>query len=283
MERGAWMKELTDPHELYGLSLDEFIPARAALVKSLRRDGQRDEAETASKLRKPSVAAWAVNQLVRTQPREITSLLEAGDALQAAQAELLGKRGDAKSLQAAVAREREAVSQLVERARGLLESKGQPPSQAVLDRVSQTLEAAALDEAARAVVEAGCLERELQHIGLGSGSLSAQPAQPAQPAQAARAKSRRPRGSEESGSRAAQERRERERAEQMKTDRKAEQEARRIAERADREFSQAQQRRDDAADALAEADDQLAQVRDRAERTADEHRQAEETLRQRKA
>jgi hypothetical protein len=92
------MKDLTDPHELYGLSLDEFIPARAALVKSLRTDGQRDEAGRVSKLRKPFVAAWAVNQLVRTQPREITSLFEAGDALQAAQSELLGKRGDAKSL-----------------------------------------------------------------------------------------------------------------------------------------------------------------------------------------
>jgi hypothetical protein len=280
MERRAWMKELTDPHELYGLSLDEFIPARAALVKSLRTEDQRDEAERASKLRKPSVAAWAVNQLVRTEPRDIASLFEAGDALQAAQAELLGKRGDAKSLQAAVAREREAVSRLVERAHGLLESQGQPPSQTILDRVSQTLEAAALDEHARGQVEAGCLERELQHIGLGSGSFSAQPARPAR---AGQAKSTKARGSEESSSRAVQKRRERERAERMKADLKAEQDARRIADRADRELSQAQQRRDEAANALAEAEDRLVQARDRAERAADEHRQAEETLRQRKA
>jgi hypothetical protein len=271
MECRARVKELTDPHELYGLSLDEFIPARAGLVKSLRADGQRDEAERASKLRKPSVAAWAVNQLVRTQPGEITSLFEAGDALQAAQAELLGKRGDAKSLQAAVARERETVSRLVERGRGLLESEGQSPSQTILDRVSQTLEAAALDEDARGVVEAGCLERELQHIGLGSGGFSAQ------------APSRKTGGSEKPSARASQKRRERERAEQMKADRKAEQDARRIAERADRELSQAQQRRDDAADVLAEAEGQLTQARDQAERAADEHRQAEKTLRQRKA
>jgi hypothetical protein len=271
---------LTGPSDLYGLALDEFIPARAALAKSLRSDGQRDEADRVSKLRKPSVAAWAVNQLVRTQPRDIASLFEAGDELQAAQAELLGKRGDAKSLQAAVARERDAVSRLVERAHGLLESDGQPPSQTILDRISQTLEAAALDEDARGVVEAGCLGRELQHIGLGSGSLAAQPAGPAQPAQP---RSRKARDSDESSSRAAQKRRERDRAEQMKTDRKAEQDARRIAERADRELSQAQQRRDDAASALAEAEDQLAQARDRAERAADEHRQAEETLRQRTA
>lgn len=277
---------MTDPHELYGLSLDEFIPARAALVKSLRTDGQRDQAEAASKLRKPSGAAWAVNRLVRTQPREITSLFEAGDALQAAQAELLGKRGDAKSLQAALAREREAVSRLVERARGLLESEGQPPSQTILDRISQTLEAAALEAGARGVVQAGCLERELQHIGLGSGSLSVQSVQSVQsvrPARPAQAKSGKAGGSEESSSRAARNRQERERAEQLKTDRKAEQDARRIAERADRELRQAQQRRDAATNALAEAEDQLARACDRAERAGDEHRRAEETLRQREA
>ena len=48
-------------------------------------------------------------------------------------------------------------------------------------------------------------------------------------------------------------------------------------------LTKAQRRRDDAANALAEAEDQLAQARDLAERAADEHRQAEETLGQRKA
>ncbi len=279
-------ESLTGPRDLYGIPLGEFIPARAVLTKSLRADGQRDEADRVSKLRKPSVAAWAVNQLVRTQRREITRLFEAGDALQAAQSELLGKRGDAKSLQAAVTREREAVSRLVERAPGILESEGQTPSQTILDRVAQTLDAAALDEDARGLVEPGCLERELQHIGLGSGSLSAQSAQSAQSAKSAKsAQAKKPKAkrSEESGSRALQKRQERAHAEQIKAARTAEQDARRIAGRADRELSQAQARRDDAANALAEAEDELAQAGDRAERAADQHRQAEETLRQRRA
>jgi hypothetical protein len=48
-----------------------------------------------AKLRKPSVAAWAVNQLVRTQGRAIGELFDAGDALQRAQSDLLAGRGDA--------------------------------------------------------------------------------------------------------------------------------------------------------------------------------------------
>jgi hypothetical protein len=51
--------------ELYGLALDAFVPERDALAKRLRADGRRDEANEVKALRKPSVAAWAVNQAVR--------------------------------------------------------------------------------------------------------------------------------------------------------------------------------------------------------------------------
>ena len=56
-----------DANKLYGLPLERFTEERNALAKRLREEGQRDEAATVSKLRKPSVAAWAVNQIVRTQ------------------------------------------------------------------------------------------------------------------------------------------------------------------------------------------------------------------------
>ena len=58
---------MTDQRELYGLPLDRFVAERAALAKSLRSEGQREQADQVAKRRKPSVAAWAVNQLVRTQ------------------------------------------------------------------------------------------------------------------------------------------------------------------------------------------------------------------------
>ncbi len=149
-----------DADDLYGLPLERFTPERNKLAK------ERKEPEIA-KLPKPSVAAWAVNQLVRTQPKALTALFKAGDGLRKAQDKVLAGRGDAGDLRAGVEREREAVSGLVAQARGLLNSDGHELSQTVLDRVSDTLHAAALDDDAREQVRAGTLVRELRHAGLG--------------------------------------------------------------------------------------------------------------------
>ena len=91
-----------EPKELYGLPLERFTEERNALVKELRKEGRREEATEVSNLRKPSVAAWAVNQLVRTQRRDVANLLEAGDSLREAQSQLLAGHGDADALRDAV-------------------------------------------------------------------------------------------------------------------------------------------------------------------------------------
>ena len=158
-----------EPDDLYGLALDRFIPERGALAKALRADKRRDEAAEVAALRKPSVAAWAVNQLVRTQGDGLRELFDAGDGLREAQADLLAGRGDGRTLRAANERERDAVDTLVEAARGLLSSDGHELSPAVVERVADTLHAAALDAGAREQVRDGRLERELRHAGLGLG------------------------------------------------------------------------------------------------------------------
>src|SRR5688500_1165037 len=116
-----------DQDDLYGLPLDRFVAERGALAKALRADGRRDEAARVAALRKPSVAAWAVNQLARTQRRAMRELLAAGDELRDAQEALLAGKGDARALRAAGERERAAVDQLVDAALGLLTSTGQEP------------------------------------------------------------------------------------------------------------------------------------------------------------
>src|SRR5919202_1156757 len=93
-----------DADDLYGLALDAFVPDRDALAKRLRADGDRAAADEVKALRKPSVAAWAVNQAVRSQPKAARALWDAGDALIAAQDDLLAGRGDAAGLPAASAR-----------------------------------------------------------------------------------------------------------------------------------------------------------------------------------
>ncbi len=163
------MSSAMDPDELYGLALDRFIPERGALAKALRADKRRDEAAAVAALRKPSVAAWAVNQLVRSQPGAVQELFDAGDALRDAQARLLDGSGDGRALRAANERERAAVDELVDAAHGLLSSEGHELSAAVVERVAGTLHAAALSEDAREQVREGQLERELRHIGLGLG------------------------------------------------------------------------------------------------------------------
>jgi hypothetical protein len=49
---------------------DEFVAARAALVKALRHDKRRDEAAGVAALRRPSPVDWALN-CVATESDEL--------------------------------------------------------------------------------------------------------------------------------------------------------------------------------------------------------------------
>lgn len=159
-----------DVEELYGLPLERFVPERNALTRELRAAGKRDEAAQVASLRKPSVAARAVNQLARTHRRELHRLFTAGDALSEVQSSVLAGQAGGRDLSEAHARERDAVSALVEAASPLLTAEGLTPSASVLERIGETLHAAALDDDARKPVDEGRLERELRHVGLGMGA-----------------------------------------------------------------------------------------------------------------
>jgi hypothetical protein len=263
-----------DPDDLYGLPLDRFVLERAALAKTLRKDGQRDEAARVVALRKPSVAAWAVNQLVRTQGRAVAELFEAGDVAQEAQADLLAGRADGSALRDSMARERAAVAELVHKARGLLSSEGHELTPAMLERVSETLHAAALNEEARAQVRDGRLGKELRHIGLGPGAQGPKGGRTAR-SKAAPAPTRRTDKREQAeGVRAAQ----KAQTEARRAAHKAEADARHAAERAARQLAGAQKARDRIARSLGEAEDALAVAAERAEQAEREHQHAREAL-----
>jgi hypothetical protein len=250
-----------DAHDLYGLALERFVPERDALAKSLRKEGKRDDASAVAALRKPSVAAWAVNQLVRTQRSAASELFKAGDSLQRAQAELLRGKGDPAALRRAVTREREVVTALAEKAQGLLSSEGQELTPATRERVSDTLHAAALDREARVKVKDGCLHRELRHVGLGEGlELGATPTRT------------------KSSVRSTPKRTDRDRAARLRAAKKAEGDARRLADRTARELKSAIERRDRIADSLQEAEAALASARKRAEEATLAHREAQREL-----
>jgi hypothetical protein len=256
-----------EPSDLYGLPLEQFTSERNTLVRELRRDGQRDAATEVSGLRKPSLGAWAVNQLVRTQSRAIGELFRAGDALRQTQADLVAGRSDAASLRRAVESERNAVDGLVRRAGGLLTSDGHQLSAATLEQVSETLHAAAIDEQARSQVQDGCLDRELRYVGLDAlpgagqarrGRASSRP----QPAP------KRPSATE----------RERERRAERGAARRAEAQARRALDRAMRSVADAEERQHRAQRALHEAEAALASAREAREEAMQAHARARETL-----
>src|SRR4051812_19130465 len=92
--------------DLYGLPLEDFISERGALAKRLRGERDREGARRVSALRKPSVAAWTVNQLVRSRGRDIATFTDAARGLRDAQAALLEGRGSAEALREARAAER---------------------------------------------------------------------------------------------------------------------------------------------------------------------------------
>jgi hypothetical protein len=267
-----------DVDELYGLPLERFTPERNALAKELRNASKRAEAAEVAGLRKPSVAAWAVNQLVRTQKRTVSELFKAGDAVRAAHDAVLAGRGDGASLRAAVERERLAVETLTVSARGLLSTDGHELSPTIIDRVGDTLHAAALEDVARAQVRDGRLERELRHVGLGmAGGLPA----PARSRRAPR-KASEP-ATEPAPARAESERPVRERAqaraEARAAARVAEREARRRLERAERGVKLALERRDRAAETLAEAEAELSEVENELREAQDHVRDAERAAR----
>jgi hypothetical protein len=167
--------------ELYGLPLEEFTRARDALARRLRENGDRAAADAVRALPKPTVAAWAVNQLARRHLDDVAALLDAGAALRTAHERLLAGERDA-GLDEAAAAERAAIVRLVGHARAL------GASAQTLERVAQTLHAAAGSEEVRDALAAGTLAREqapspLAGLGLGDGGAAARaPPRRARPA-----------------------------------------------------------------------------------------------------
>jgi hypothetical protein len=159
--------------DLYALPPDEFTRARNERAKALRKEGKREEADAVKELRKPTVAAWALNQLARRRAKGVERLLAAGEELRAAQEELLAG-GDRKAFQSAATKERDEVAGLTDEAAELAAEAGERPTPALREKISETLHAAALDEETGEELRAGRLVRERAAIG-GFGGMTAAP------------------------------------------------------------------------------------------------------------
>ena len=149
---------MADPvDELFLFPLREFTAARDRLAAQLVAAKQRDRAREVKGLRRPTVAAWVVNQLAHRHAAAVRRLLDAGAVLRRAQY-ALGRRGSADDFRAATKRRQETLRELRALAAPLLREAG---SAAHLDDVLATLEVASVDPAAAKAVTSGRLSREL--------------------------------------------------------------------------------------------------------------------------
>jgi hypothetical protein len=156
---------LEEIDRLFALSLDEFTRARNELAKRLKQDGDADAAEHVRTLAKPSVAAWAINQLARRDTQDVRSLLNVAARLRSAQERSLRGERAADEVRAAQAEERDVLRRLTQRAGDLLREAGRPATGATLDRVSSTLRAAALAEPGRTLLREGQLTGDVEVSG----------------------------------------------------------------------------------------------------------------------
>jgi len=149
---------------LYALPLEEFTKARNDLAARLKKAHQADVAAEVRALKKPSAVAWAANSLVDSDRELIVELLGAGERLRETQQQALHGRAGADEVADVSGAERAAVRALLAAARDRLGTRATP---ALLDRLGQTLRAAAVDDEARVLLERGRLTDELKAVGFG--------------------------------------------------------------------------------------------------------------------
>jgi hypothetical protein len=174
--------------EIYGAPLSEFIAKRDALARDLKKAGDGPGADAISKARRPTVVAWAVNQVVRQEPGGLEELLDAAAKMHQAQSALLSG-GDAAAFRAASERLRAAVRQLTDRAVKIAVDAGHGDSASAQGRIERTLFTSATgDEAARELLRRGrfaAVVAPADGLALGGFDVAAAPAPAAKPAKAA--------------------------------------------------------------------------------------------------
>lgn len=127
--------DLAGVDELYDLDPEEFVAERDRLAARLRSEGDRGSAAAVRKLRRPTVTAWALNQVARRHREEVEALVDAGRAAADAQERALA--GEATDLRAALATRSDALHRVAGLVGRLLDERGSSGDRAeVLDALT---------------------------------------------------------------------------------------------------------------------------------------------------
>ncbi|WP_433591673.1 hypothetical protein [Nocardia sp. CA-145437] len=156
--------------ELYGLPPAEFVAARTERVRQARDAGDKALAAAIGKLRRPTVAAWALNLLSREARNDVSALLEVGDALRDAQ-----RRLSAEQLRALTTQRQKVVNAVTRKAAELAAGRGQRLTEPVLRDIGASLQAALADQSVADGLRAGTLTAAATYEGFGPAALTAVP------------------------------------------------------------------------------------------------------------
>jgi hypothetical protein len=164
--------------ELYAVEPPAFVAARSEAAREAREAGDRELATAIGKLRRPVVAAWAVNLLARDDAAGLGQLLALGGDLREAHQQMRGE-----ALQRLSRQRHDMLAALAGRARQLAADAGHPLGAEAAQQVVQTLGAALADPDAGREVQRGRLVAPLSYTGFGPLSaetpVTAQPSRPA--------------------------------------------------------------------------------------------------------
>jgi len=128
-----------DVDALFKLPLAEFTGARNDLAARLKRDGRADDSKLVKALAKPSISAWAVNQLHWNHREAFERLLSSSQRFRQSQTSHTTTR--MADLRGSLDARREALSQLSDLATVLLREAGHNPTPDTIHRITTTLEA----------------------------------------------------------------------------------------------------------------------------------------------
>lgn len=147
--------------DLYAGSPEEFVASRNELAKRLRADGDAPTAGVVAKLRRPTVAAAAVNLGSRAHADLVEQLLDTGARLGSAQRQLLsGRSSAANELRDASDERRRLVRELADAAIETASGEGRNVAH-LRDEIAGTFEAATLDDDLGDRLRQGTVERSV--------------------------------------------------------------------------------------------------------------------------
>ncbi|HTN88585.1 MAG TPA: hypothetical protein VL242_33125, partial [Sorangium sp.] len=124
--------------DLYKKPLGDFTRARDELAKRLRQAGDKAASDRVKALRRPTAAAWTLNQLARRYPQRMEALLDAGERLREAQRGALAP-GGAQELREASQKHRAIVNELLRAAPALFSEGGYSEKGNPMDRLRDSL------------------------------------------------------------------------------------------------------------------------------------------------